>query len=197
MAGVAGVGRRRMADSKMTKVEREELARLLKARARVAKSVVEQRAAELLADAEQQLATRFKIDDAAWANLTGAAEQAVKDADAELARRCRTLGIPEEFRPRIDFSWYSRGENASKERRAELRKVAQTRIDAMAQKARGAIETRELDGLAMLAAGALESAGAQEFLASLPAIETLMPVLDVSTLGPLALPDGTRRTRPS
>lgn len=186
-----------MADSKMTKAERDELARLLKARARVAKSVVEQRAAELLADAEQQLATRYKIDDAAWVDLTGAAEQAVKDADAKLARRCRALGIPEEFRPRIDFSWYSRGENAWKERRAELRKVAQTRIDAMAKQARVAIETRELDGLAMLAAGALESAGAQEFLASLPAVETLMPVLDVSALGPLALPNGTRWTRPS
>jgi len=66
----------------------------------------------------------------------------------------------------------------------------------MAQQARVAIETTELDGLAKLAAGALESARAQEFLASLPAVEVLMPKLDVSALGPLALPDGTR-WRPS
>ncbi len=165
-----------MAESKMTKTERDELARILKARARGAQSVVEQPAAALLADAEQQLATLYK-------------EQVVKGADADLARRCRALGIPEEFRPRFNISWYSRGENACKERRGELRKVAQTRIDAMAKQALVAIETRALDGQTMLAAGALESAGAQEFLASMPAVETLMPTLDVSALGPLALPD--------
>jgi hypothetical protein len=180
----------------MRKAERDELAKILKARARVAKSTVDQRAAVLLADAEQQLAARYKINAPLWADLTIAAEQAVETADAELAKRCRALGIPEEFRPGLHFSWYGRGENAEKNRRAELRKVAQTRIDAMAQAARVAIETRTLDGLTQLAAGALESAEAQAFLASMPTIEALMPALDVSSLGPLALPrtgeDGLR-----
>ena len=177
-----------MADSKMTKADRDELARLIKARVRVAKSVVEQRAAALLADAERQLATRYKIDDAAWVDLTEAATQAVRDADAELARRCRALGIPEEFRPGLTVSWWGRGENGLSERRTELRRVARTRIDAMAKQARVAIETKALDGLEMLAAGALESAAAREFLASMPTVDTLMPALDISALGPLALP---------
>jgi hypothetical protein len=57
----------------------------------------------------------------------------------------------------------------------------------MAKAARVAIETRALDGLTKLAAGALESDAARAFLAAMPTAEALMPTLDVTTLGPLAL----------
>ena len=169
----------------MTKGEREELSKLLKARSRLAGRVVDQRAAELLADAETQLAKEYKIDDAAWSTLTAEAKNVVRDADKEIARRCRALGIPDEFRPGLDLMWYRRGENALKERRAELRKVAQTRIHAMAAAARVEIETKALDGLTLLAQGALESAEARAFLSSMPTVEALMPALDVSALGPM------------
>jgi hypothetical protein len=172
----------------INKGEREELAKILTARERVAKSVVEQRAAELLADVEQQLAARYTISDDAWHDLTAAAKAAVQAADAEIARRCQSLGIPETFRPSLDLSWYSRGENADKKRRDELRRVAKTRIDALAKKALVVIQTRSLDGRTLLAAGALESDEARAFLASMPTVEALMPVIDVSALGPLALP---------
>jgi hypothetical protein len=180
----------------MTKAERNELVKILKMRARVANRVVTQRAAQLEADVEQQLATEYKIDEAAWAELTLAATQAVEQADAELAKRCRALGIPEEFRPSLHVSWYDRGENADAKRRTELRRVAYTKIEAMAQQARVGIETAALDGLTQLAAGALESAAAQAFLAKMPTVEALMPALDVSTLGPLALPGAGPRWIP-
>jgi hypothetical protein len=122
-----------VAGPKISKADREELAKILTARERVAKSVVEQRAAELLADVEQQLATRYTISDEAWHDLTAAAKAAVKAADSEIAERCRTLGIPEQFRPGLSLGWYDRGENADKERRVELRLVAKTRIDALAK----------------------------------------------------------------
>ena len=176
------------AGPKISKGEREELRGILNGRRRLAKKVIEQRAAELLADAEQQLATRYKIDAAAWRDLSAAAEDAVKKADAELAHRCRTLGIPAEFRPELSLWWSSRGENGDIKRRAELRKVAVTRIKEMAKQAEVQMETRALDGLELLARSALESAAAQEFLASMPTVESLMPALDVSALGPLALP---------
>lgn len=178
----------------MNKAERDELAKILKARARVANRVVEQQAAKLQADVEQQLATRYKIDEAAWADLTLAATQAVEQADAELAMRCRALGIPEEFRPGLTVSWYGRGENADAKRRTELRRLAYAKIEALAQQAWVAIETAALDGLTQLAAGALQSAEAQAFLAAMPTVEALMPALDVSTLGALALP-GAGATR--
>jgi hypothetical protein len=176
-----------MAESKMTKGERDELAKLLKARSRLAGRVVEQRAAELLAEAEQQLAAEYTFDNSAWRELIAAASAAVREADAALAERCRLLGIPKEFRPRFTADFYRRGESASKERRAELRKVAQTRLAAMAKAARVAIETQALDGLTKLAAGALESAEATAFLAAMPTVEVLMPALDVKALRPLAL----------
>jgi hypothetical protein len=182
--GAAGV---KDTGGRMTKGERDELSKILKARARLAGRVVEQRSAELLAEAEQQLATVYKVNDEAWRELTATAQQTIREADAELARRCRTLGIPEEFRPGLRLGWYGRGENADKARRAELRKVAQSRIEAMAKAARVAIETRALDGLTKLAAGVLESDAARAFLAAMPAAEALMPALDVTTLGPLAL----------
>ena len=66
--------------------------------------------------------------------------------------------------------------------------MAVTRIDALAKKALVAIQTRSLDGRTLLAAGALESAEARAFLAAMPTVEALMPAIDVSALGPLALP---------
>ena len=176
------------AGPKISKADREELAKILTARERVAKSVVEQRAAELLADVEQQLAARYTISDEAWRDLTDAAKKVIGEADAEIARRCQVLGIPETFRPSLELSWYSRGENADKKRRAELRLVAETRIDALAKKALVVIKTKSLDGRTLLAAGALESAEARAFLAAMPTVETLMPAIDVTALGPLAIP---------
>jgi hypothetical protein len=171
----------------MTKAEREELTRLIKARMKLGKQMADQRGAKLLADAEAQLAQQFKINDPIWSDLTALAVQAVKDADAEIARRCEDLGIPAEFRPKLSVDWYSRGENMAKERRAELRRVAERRIEALIEQAKTAIEQHGLEGLTQLVSGALETAEAQAFLAALPTVETLMPKLDVAKLGPLAL----------
>ena len=101
----------------MTKGERVELERIIKGRRRVATKAIEERKADLLADVEQRLACIYRFDDASWASVTAAAKKAVEDADAIVAEKCRELGIPEQFRPSLDLSWYGRGESASKERR--------------------------------------------------------------------------------
>jgi hypothetical protein len=168
--------------SSMTKGEREELVRLTKARARVAKRGVEQRAAELLADAERQLAEKYKADDAAWADLTTTAKTAMQALMPTLAARCRELGIPEKFRPQIGSYWLERGESCFKERRGELRRVAESRVEAIAQAARFAIERAEVDVLTALTATALTSAQAARFLEKLPSVEALMPVVDIKSL---------------
>jgi hypothetical protein len=53
---------------------------------------------------------------------------------------CERLGIPKQFRPGIAIGWRSHGENAVRERRVELRRVAQTRIAAIEKSARQEIE---------------------------------------------------------
>ncbi len=166
----------------MTKADRAELAKLWKAKIRVAKAGVEQRKAEQLAHAEAQLAARYEFDDAAWADVTAVAKQAVEEADAAIAERCEKLGIPERFRPEIRLAWYGRGENAIAERRAELRKVAQTHIEADIRQAKHVLAATEVEGLTQLAVGGLESDEAREFLASMPTPEALMPPLDMMEL---------------
>jgi len=178
----------------MTARERAELAALVRRREKVAKSGTRQRVAELVADVEAQLAASYASDDARWRDLTAAAEAAVSDADAAIATRCRELGIPEDFRPGLRLSWYGRGENASAQRRSELRRVAGTRIAAMEQAARAEIERRSVEVQTALLAGGLASAAARTFLESMPTPDHLMPALALSELEAV-VPIGAGRSR--
>jgi hypothetical protein len=153
---------------------------------------VEQRAAELEADVEAKLAATFKAYDPKWKDLMAVADRVVRDADAEIAARCRALGIPEAFRPGLSLWFSGRGENRAATRRAELRR--HSRIDALAKAARRAIESQALDGVTKLALGTLASTEAKAFLASMPTVEALMPTLDISALGPLALAEPSAAT---
>lgn len=166
----------------MTARERDDLAALVRRRERVAKTATKQRAAELMADVEQQLAAVYERDDKRWSEVNVVAKEAVAAADAEIAKRCRELGIPEEFRPGLTLGWYGRGQNATAARRTELRRVAATRIAAMEQAARAEIERRSVEVQTVLLAGGLESGAAQAFLESMPMPDQLMPALVVDEL---------------
>src|SRR5215217_4190668 len=123
-------------DQKMTKGEREDLQRLIRQREKVLKSAAKERSAQLLAEFENQLGARYSFDaDPVWAEVTKLAEREVEKAQKQVAARCAELGIPKEFAPSLNLSWYRRGENAVKDRRTELRKVAQTRIEATERQA--------------------------------------------------------------
>jgi adenylate kinase len=80
----------------------------------------------------------------------------------------------------VELYWYKRGENASKERRDELRKVAQSRAAALVKGAKARIERDSLEFQNKLLAGALTTATARTLLDGLPAIESLMPPLDIA-----------------
>jgi hypothetical protein len=98
-------------------------------------------------------------------------------------------GIPERFCPSLHLSWYSRGENASGKRRAELRKVAESRIEALEKKARYDIDNWCVKTQAALIKDSLTSAQAAAFLEQMPTAEQLMPTLDASRIASL-LPGG-------
>ena len=78
--------------------------------------------------------------------------------------------------------WYGRGENSTAERRVELRKVATTRIDALAKAAKTHIERRSVEIQTELLAGRLTTDAAQAFLAAMPTADQLMPVLDLGAI---------------
>jgi len=173
----------------MRKSEREDLQRLIRQREKVLKSAAKQRSAELLADFENQMGSMYSFDqDEVWANATEVAEREVAKAQDRIAAQCAKMGIPERFAPSLDVHWYSRGENAVKERRAELRKMAVTRIEAIESKAIVEIEKECLDLQTRVALAGLSSNAARQFVEGLPRIETLMPALSIAEMAGEAQP---------
>jgi hypothetical protein len=170
-------------DRQMTKGEREDLCRLVKQRERVAKTAAEQRSAAMLAEFEQQISAvhAFNSNDI-WKAAVEAAIEAAKKANEQVAAEADKLGIPKEFQPKLNFSWARRGENEYRERRDELRRLAKAEIDALEKIARVQIESQSVAAQTEIIANGLNSDAAIEFLNRLPAIETMMPALDVTNI---------------
>lgn len=166
----------------MTKGEREELRKVVRSRAKVARGDAEARASELLADFERQIAAKYPENHPAWADLTAHAEQEVSKIDSRIAEICQRMGISSEFRPRISVAWYGRGENAVKERREELRRVAKAEAAVLVKSARAEIDRAESVLLTELAIGGLQSDQARAFFERLPSPEQLMPALTLARI---------------
>jgi hypothetical protein len=180
-----------MSDDKLTRTESTDLQKLARMRARVARDGIEAVKAQRLLEFERELQERYEVDDAAWAELTAEAEATVRRIDAEIAERCEALGIRPEFRPRIGASWYRAGENASKDRQAELRKLARLELDAMGKAAKQRINAAELETVTEIVAVGLGSQ-ARELLAAMPTVEELIPVLEVAAIEGKSAPRGLR-----
>jgi hypothetical protein len=168
----------------MTKGEREDLQRLIRQREKVLKSAAKQRSAELLSDFENQMGSEFAFDDdAVWEQAIKAVEPLVRKAKAQIAARCRELGIPERFAPDVDLHWQHRNyHSATKDRQAELRKMATTQIGAIEAKAIVEIEMQSVAAQTEIATQGLTSRTARTFLDHLPSVEKLMPALSYAEL---------------
>jgi hypothetical protein len=174
----------------MTKGEREDLQRLVRQREKVLKSAAKQRSAELLADFENQMGQQYSFDqDEVWAQATKVAEHEVQKAQKLVAARCRELGIPDRFAPSLSLQWHHRGYgNALKERRAELRTMAESTIEAIERKATTEIEMSCLQAQEKIAIAGLSSDAARHFIEKLPSIDTLMPRLSFAEVAGEAEP---------
>jgi hypothetical protein len=113
----------------ISRSDRDALLKYDRGRVRARKEDAEAYAAHLIAQFEEQLAREYSFDeDATWKAAAESAAEAVKEAQRKIAGRCAELGIPKWAWPSLGgVGWYRRGENVVKERRAELRKVAQSR----------------------------------------------------------------------
>jgi hypothetical protein len=174
----------------ISKGEREDLQRLIRQRERVLKSAAKQRSAELLADFENQMGSEFSFDDdAVWQRAAQEAETELNKAKQKVSARCRELGIPARFAPTLDLRWVHRGyDNLIERRRAKLRRMAQTKIEAIEKKAATEIELSCLQAQTELAVAGLTSKAAHAFLNKLPDIETLMPRLSFAQVAGEAEP---------
>ena len=167
----------------MTKSERAELSSLIRKRERVMKAAARERSTTLLAEFEAQSARIYSFnEDEVWKQATLAAKEAAVQANEVILARCRELGIPSEFAPGVNFSWYGRGENAVAERRAELRRVAKAKIDRFEAEAVTRIERLSLSAQTEVVISGLESIAAKDFLERMPSIDELMPMIDAGEI---------------
>jgi hypothetical protein len=167
---------------RMSSAERSELAKLVRLRSRVARNEVMASIGTKLAHFEAQLAATYDKYDEHWAELSKEADAKVKQLDAELAKRCRELGIPDRFRPELDVRWYRRGENATKERRAELIRVAKSELESQALRAKSLIERKEVELIGKIVEEGMDSENAKAFLEAMPTVDQLMPELTLSKI---------------
>jgi hypothetical protein len=167
----------------MTRRERDDLAKLMRQRERVAKSGASARSAHLMAEFEAQLDRRYSYDeDAVWEAAALAAKEVVARAQSQIAERCRELGIPPEFAPGLSVGWYARGRNSVQAERGEMRRIAKRRIEEIEAAARLEIERASIAAQEHLLVGGLTSIAARAYVDSLPSIEALMPSLDVAQI---------------
>lgn len=168
----------------MTKSEREDLQRLTRQREKVLIAAAKQRTAELIADFESQMAARYDFDDdAVWEAAVKAVEPEINKAKERVAARCRELGIPRQFAPKLDLSWRHTGyANVIDAQKKELRRVAKTQADALEARAIVEIQKASLDAQTQLAVAGLTSEAARTFVERLPDVETLMPALSYDEL---------------
>lgn len=167
----------------MTKGERDQLLSLVKKREKVMKVKAQERSATLLAEFDAQSAKIHHWDeDAVWASVKDEADKAIEKAQIAIAARCSELGIPVEFAPGLQMYWHGRGHNAASDRRAELRRAAKSKVEAIEKEAISKIEQLSLQAQTEIIAHGLESDAAKLFLDSMPALEKLMPSVEVKQI---------------
>lgn len=167
----------------MTKHEREELIRLVKQREKLAKAAAEQRSAAMLAEFEESLTKLHKFNNSdVWQAATDACAAQAKKANEAIEAAAKKLGIPEEFWPRLNFSWKVHGQTEYQQRRQDLRRLAKAEIEAIERAARVAIEAESVQAQTDIVSNGIVSPAAQAFLKALKPIESLMPALNLNTI---------------
>jgi hypothetical protein len=168
----------------VNRTEREDLRRLARQRAKLAKSEAVQREKVLLAEVEDLIAAEFSAQEDTWRDAIRIADEATKEANEVIIARCAELGIPAKYAPRLALSFTSRSpELGDPQRRAELRKLAQAKLTALTETAKTMIDRGLLDTETVLTADSLESDDARAFLEAMPTAEQLMPSLSLDDLG--------------
>jgi hypothetical protein len=171
-------------DQPMTRADRDQLIRVARLRAKQAEREAEMRQKVLLAEVQDQLTAEFSAHDQLWKEAVVIAEEALAKANAQIQAQCADLGIPAKDAPELLLGWKARSpQYEDKARRAELRKLAETRLTALTKTAKTAIQSAALATEEKLILGGLQSSEARESFASMPTVEQIMPPLSLEDLG--------------
>jgi hypothetical protein len=165
----------------MTKAERSDLLKVIRSRERLAKTEVKEQATALKADFERQLDTTYSFNnDEVWAQAEKLVANAVAEARTVVAEQSVALGIPRQFAPSIGHYWSEGGRQLIEKECVKMRRVAHTRIDAMAAEAHTKIERWSVETQTNLIARGLTSEEAQTFLEEMPRPDSIMVMLTVN-----------------
>jgi hypothetical protein len=156
----------------ITKTERSELKAIVRQQFRVLRAEVEQREAEVVADAEEQINGKYADEDAAWAEAARLAFEAVEVANRAVNDAYREL-MGDEF---VEAGYVTgRVPPRPQRHRVALRQEAVAKIGAQVAGALLQLQRQEADLLRTLAVGALDSSEAHDFLGAIPTVGQLVP----------------------
>ena len=160
----------------ITPTERRELRTVVRTQFKVLRAEIEQRKAELLAQANEKIRHRYreddkKLDDLNW-RISQVADQATKDIE-DLVKAAGIDDLKLAFGRSIRISAPVLGRQ--QEDRQNLRLALSSGIDAQAKQALLTLERQEADLLGQLAMGALATDEAKAFLARIPTVGELVP----------------------
>ena len=169
---------------RMNRADREQLAKLARQRARLAKSEAVEREKILHSEVHDLMSAEFAAQDKLWAAAVAIAKEAADKANDLIRAQCLDLGIAAKYAPELTIGWQSRsGSFIDSARRGELRQLAESRLAALTQAAKTAIDRECLRTETELVRDGLESAEAVVFLDRMPTAEQLMPALSLDDLG--------------
>lgn len=170
----------------MSARERSDLQQLARMNARVAKADVEALVAQRLAEFEHELARDWSAQELQVEALLTEADAKVAQVNARVQQRCDELGIRPELRPRM-VSRFVAHPRAGRDREIELRRIAKADLEAAGRRAKTEIDRRTANICGQVLAAGIGSDEARSFLAQVPSVESLVPVLDVAELEQRAL----------
>lgn len=169
----------------ITPGERRELRSIVKGQFKVLREEVKRREQEMHAEAEMQLLDRYRDEDTAIA----AAQERARDAVAEAILKVREIGrelqelFPdltvsagqEQYGGRISLS-------ASNQKRSQLHRAILASIPNKVGDAQLNLSRQEMDLLASLSVGALETSEAKAYLDTIPTVGELIPAVRLREL---------------
>lgn len=171
------------APRKLLRQETHDLSMIIKERTKVLEAHAEEQATACMADFEKKLATIYSYDqDEVWKTATEEAMAEVAKAQDKIDARCKKMGIPKDLSPRLLLSWEGRGQMKTNARRAELRRVAKSEIEAMKAAATTKIRKQSLDLRTQVVSMGLLTGEAQLFLESLATVDEAMRGIDFAAI---------------
>lgn len=156
--------------------ERRELRSVVKQQFKVLRGEVEQRAAEMRAEAAERVRHRYAGTDKQLDDLNWRIEQITDQANKDIRDAVKAV---QEASDGGNWTWsggmHAPRVNYQREDRYALQHSLTAGIDATARAAALTLERQEADLLRQLALGALESDEARAFLSSIPSVGELVP----------------------